>query len=132
LRTWRLVSLLRQAWKETTMNGPRYLPATRTKVRSLRLGRVSVRSADDRELGKLAGFVVDPEARHLCSLVMEVVGAAGSQQVELPMVPLCFDAESHALRLVDPGVPATIAFRPESMFEVEEDDLWIPIVHSAA
>ena len=114
------------------MSVPRYIPATRTKVSSLRLGRLSVRSSDDRELGKLAGFVVDQQGRHLCSLVMEVVGAAGSQQVELPMVLVCFDAESHALRLVDPGVPATIAFRPESVAEVEEDDLWIPIVHSAA
>lgn len=114
------------------MNVPRYLPATRTKVNSLRLGRMSVRGADGRELGKLAGFVVDPRGRHLCSLVIEMNGVAGAQQVEVPMVPISFDAESRALRLVQSGVPAMMVFRPESVSEVEEDDLWIPIVHSAA
>ena len=114
------------------MTVPRYLPATRTSVRSLRLGRLSVCSSDGRELGKLAGFVIDPRGRHLCSLVLEVPGAAGAQQVELPMVPVSFDAESHALRLVQSGAPAMKVFRTESAAEVEEDDLWIPIVHSAA
>jgi len=113
------------------MNVPRYLPATRAKVRSLRLGRMSVRGSDGRELGKLAGFVVDPGGRHLCSFVLEV-GAAGSQQVELPMVPVSFDAESHSLRLVQAGIPAMMVFRPDSVSKVEEDDLWIPIVNSAA
>lgn len=114
------------------MSVPRYLPATRTKVRHLRLGRLSVRTSDDRELGKLAGFVVDPCGRHLCSLVMEVVGTSGFQQVELPMVLVRLDAESHALRLIEPGVPAMIAFRPDSVSDVGEDDLWTPTVHSAA
>lgn len=53
------------------MNGPRYLPAIRTKVHSLRLGRVSVRTCDDRELGKLAGFVIDPRGHQVLSLVVE-------------------------------------------------------------
>ena len=114
------------------MSVPSYLPAARTKVRSLGLGCVSVRNSDGSELGKLAGFVVDQQGRHLCSLVMDVVGAAGSQQVELPMVPVSFDAESQALRLVQAGVPVMMAFRHESVAEVAEDDLWIPIVHSAA
>ena len=65
---------------------PRYLPATRTEARSLCLGRLSVRTQDDRELGTLLGFVVDPGDSHICSLVMEVAGTAGSQQVELPIV----------------------------------------------
>jgi hypothetical protein len=93
---------------------------------------VSVRSADGRELGKLAGFVVDPQGRHLCSLVMDVVGAAGSHQVELPMVPVSFDAESRALRLVHAGIPVMMAFRHDSVSEVDDDDLWIPIIRSAA
>ena len=114
------------------MSIPSYLPAARTKVRSLGLGCVSVRNSDGSELGKLAGFVVDKQGGHLCSLVMDVVGAAGSQQVELPMVPVSFDAESQALRLVQAGVPVMIAFRHESVSEVDEDDLWLPIVHSAA
>lgn len=111
------------------MSVPRYLPATHTRVRSLRLGRLSVRTSDDRELGKLAGFVVDPRRRHVRSLVMEVVDAAGSQQVEMAMVPVCFDAQSHALRLVDPDVPAMIVFRLELVSLFDEHDPW---VHSAA
>jgi hypothetical protein len=114
------------------MSVPGYLPATRTKVRSRRLGPVSVRSSDGRELGTLAGFVLDSHGHHLCSLVMDVVGADGTQQVELPMVPVSFDAEAHALRLVQAGAPVMMAFRPESVSDVDEDDLWIPIVHSAA
>lgn len=113
------------------MNDTRYLPATRAKVRSLGLGRMSVRGADGRELGKLAGFVVDPGGQQLCSLVLELPGA-GSQQVEVPMVPVSFDATSQALCLVQSGTPAMMAFRPESVSNVEEDDLWIPIVDSAA
>lgn len=111
------------------MNVPRYLPAIRTKVRSLRLGRVSVRSSDGRELGKLVGFVLDPRGGHLRSLVLEVVDAAGSQQVEMAMVPVCFDAESYVLRLVDPDVPVMIRFRLELLSQFDEHD---PRVHSAA
>ena len=59
------------------MTIPRYLPATRTKVRSLRLGPLSVRTSTDGELGTLMGFLVDPRGRHVCSLVMEVVSGAG-------------------------------------------------------
>ena len=114
------------------MTVPRYLPAIRTKVRSLRLGPLSVRTSGDCELGKLMGFLIDPRGRHVCSLVMEVVTAAGSQQVELPMVPICFDADSHALRMIEHDVPSMIAFRPESVAPIDEDDLWIPIFHSAA
>jgi hypothetical protein len=114
------------------MNHRRYLPAIRTKVRSLRLGRVSVRTADDRELGKLLGFLIDPRSHHIYSLVIEVVGSAGTQQVELPMAALRLDAESHALRLVEPHAPRLTAFEAQSCSEVEEDDLWIPFLHTAA
>jgi hypothetical protein len=114
------------------MSVPGYLPAIRTKVRSLGLGCVSVRTSDGSELGKLVGFVVDPHSRHLRSLVMDVAGDAGSKQVELPMLPVSFDAEAQALRLVEAGVPVMTAFRHDSVSQVDEDDLWIPIVHSAA
>lgn len=111
---------------------PRYLPATRTEARSLCLGRLSVRTQDDRELGTLLGFVVDPGDSHICSLVMEVAGTAGSQQVELPIVPLSVDAEAHALRMVDADVPLMNAFRPDSISQIDEDDLWVPLFHTAA
>jgi hypothetical protein len=110
----------------------RYLPANRTKVRSLHLGPLSVRTSGDRELGTLMGFLIDPDDRHVRSLVVEVATVAGLQQVELPMVSISFDADSHALRVIEPGVPSMIAFRPESVSPVEENDLWIPFFHTAA
>ena len=114
------------------MNQPRYLPAVNTKARSLRLGRLSVRTLDDLELGKLVGFVIDPLSQHIRSLVMDVVDAAGTQQVELPMVPFRLDAESHALRMVEPHASLMTAFQAESVSQIDEDDLWIPIIHTAA
>ena len=114
------------------MSSPRYLPAIRTKVRSLRLGRVSVRTCDDRELGKLAGFVIDPRGRQVLSLVVERTTDEGSQQVELPLLPVCLDVSTLALRLIEPDVPSMITFRPESVSVVEKDDLRSPLVHSAA
>ena len=114
------------------MSHPKYLPALRTEARDLRLARLSVRGADDRELGKLVGFVIDPRAQTISSLVLEVVDGTGSQQVAVPMAPLCLDAESHALRLIHSGTLPAMAFRPESVAQVEENDLWIPFIHSAA
>ena len=114
------------------MSGPRYLPAIRTKVHSLRLGRVSVRTCDDRELGKLTGFVIDPRGRQVLSLVVERTTDEGSQQVELPLLPVRLDVATLALRLIEPDIPSMVAFRPESVSLVDEDDLWIPLVHTAA
>jgi hypothetical protein len=114
------------------MSRPRYLPAIHTKARSLRLGRLSVRTLDDHEIGKLIGFVIDPRGHHICSLVMEVVGEDETQQLELAMAPLRLDAESHALRLLEPQASTLTAFRPEAVSPIEEDDLWIPFFHSAA
>ena len=71
-------------------------PASRTLERS---------HARRPELGKLVGSWSTRRSQHIRSLVMDVVDAAGSQQVELPMVPFRLDAESHALRMVEPGVP---------------------------
>jgi hypothetical protein len=127
-----LVSLLLFPKQERPMSDPRYLPAIRTKARSLRLGRLSVRTVDDRELGTLVGFLIDQRNHHIHSLVMEVVDGAGMQHVELPMVPLRLDAESHALRMVEPYGPPPTAFRAESVSQIDEDDLWIPFFHTAA
>jgi hypothetical protein len=118
--------------QELTMSHPKYLPAFFTEARNLRMVRLSVRASDDRELGKLLGFVIDPQAQQISSLVLEVADGTGSQQVAMPMVPLCLDAESHALRLVHTGALPTTAFRPESVSLVENDDLWIPLIHTAA
>ena len=52
-----LVLLLLRTGQELTMSHPKYLSALRTEARDLGLARLSVRAADDRELGKLLGFV---------------------------------------------------------------------------
>ena len=114
------------------MSHPKYLPAFFTEARNLRLVRLSVRASDGRELGKLLGFVIDPRAQQISSLVLEVADGTGSQQVAVPMVPLCLDAESRALRLIHTGALPATAFRPGSVSLVEKDDLWIPLIHSAA
>ena len=114
------------------MSHPKYLPAFFTQARDIRLVRLSVRASDDRELGKLLGFVIDPRAQQISSLVLEVADGTGSQQIAVPMVPLCLDAESHALRLIHTGTLPAMAFRPDSVSLVEKDDLWIPFIHSAA
>ena len=114
------------------MSHPKYLPALRTEARNLGLARLSVRAADDRELGKLVGFVIDPRAQTISSIVLEVADETGSQQVAVPMVPLRLDAERQALRLIHSGTLPSMSFRAESVAQVEEDDLWIPFIHSAA
>lgn len=114
------------------MSHPKYLPALRTEARDFRLARLSVRASDDRELGTLVGFVIDPQGQQISSLVLEVADGTGSQQVAVPMVPLCLDAERRALRLLHSGALPTMAFRPGSVSQVEEDDLWIPFIHTAA
>ena len=114
------------------MSEPRYLSAGQTHVHNHRLGRLSIRTLDDRELGKLLGFVIDPERRHISGLVMEVAGAGGSRQVSSPLVPLRFDAGAHALCLVDRDLPLMREFQPESVCPIAEDDLWVPFVHTAA
>jgi hypothetical protein len=111
------------------MTEARYLPATFTQARSLPLGPLSIRTADDRELGRLMGFVIGPEDNHISRLVLEVDGA---RQVALPMVQLRFDAEAHALRLTSADVPPMSTFQPDSIAQVDESDLWVPLVSSAA
>ena len=114
------------------MSETRYLPAIHTEVQSLSLGRLSIRTRDDLELGKLLGFVIDPQSRQISGLVLEVAGAAGSQQMTSPLVPMRFDANAQALRFVEAGTPRLTEFRPESVSPVAEEDLWVPLVHNAA
>ena len=114
------------------MSETRYLSAIHTEVQSLPLGRLSIRTRDDHELGKLLGFVIDPQSRHISGLVLEVIGAAGSQQMTSPLVPMRFDADARALRFVEAGTPRLTEFLPESVSPVEEEDLWVPLVHTAA
>ena len=75
----------------------RYLPASRVKAGSLKLGRLSVRTSDNREIGKLVGFLIDPAAHRICSLIVE----SDATQVEVGMSPLQFDPESRSIRMID-------------------------------
>jgi hypothetical protein len=107
---------------------PRFVPASRIKAGSFRLGRVAVRTSDDRELGKLLGFVIDAATNRLCSLVLE----HDEQQVEIPLTPLQFDPSVRALRLLNAERPEGRPFTVGSIPQVTVEDLWIPMFHSAA
>ena len=111
------------------MTEARYLPATHTQARSLPLGPLTIRTADDRELGRLMGFVIGPEENHISRLVLEVDGA---RQVALPMVPLRFDVDAHALRMTSAEIPLMSAFEVSSIAQIDEADLWVPLFSSAA
>jgi len=112
------------------MQNARYVPAHKVKAGSLRLGRVSVRTRDDREIGKLTGFVIEPQTTRIRSLVVE----SDDVLFELSMRPVQFDPLSRSLRIVEVGLPAPSGtrFSPDSVPEIEENDLWIPLYNSAA
>jgi hypothetical protein len=111
------------------METARYLPASRVKAGSLRLGRLTVRSTDGRELGKLMGFVIERGDYRIRSLVVESVDA----QVEVPMGPLQFDAAARSLRLIGASTTLhTTPFLADRLPVMEDDDLWVPFFHTAA
>lgn len=107
---------------------PRYLPATRVKADGLRLGRLSVRTSDDQEIGKLLGFVIDPLAHRICSIVVE----RQDSPFEVGMVPFQFDPGTRSMRLVQSGDVHGRPFSPDDIPHVNVEDLWVPLFHSAA
>jgi sporulation protein YlmC with PRC-barrel domain len=109
------------------MERPRYLPANRAKAGSLRLGRLSVRTSNGTEVGKLTGFVIDTGNYRIRSLIVE----CGECQLELPMAPLQLDVSSQSLIVESDEVKGT-AFSAESVPHVDVADLWVPLIHSAA
>ncbi len=44
------------------------------------------------------------------------------------MVPLRFDADAQALRLTSAEIPLMSAFEASSIAQIDEDDLWVPLV----
>jgi hypothetical protein len=62
---------------------------------------VTVRSADGDELGRLDGFMVDPDHRTLRYYVVTRFGEWGMKLGVVPFVPGCLDAEHGVLRLLD-------------------------------
>lgn len=109
------------------MDQARYLPANRVKAGGLRLGRLGVRSRSGHEIGKLLGFVVDMRRHQIIGLIVE----AGESQLAIPMCPLQFDPLARTLRLLEPDVPTT-GFAADSLPTVADEDLWVPLFHSAA
>lgn len=107
---------------------PRFLPASRVKAGSFRLGRMAVRTSDGCEVGKLLGFVIDAATHQLCSLVLE----RDECQFEVPMAPLQFDLNGRALRLVNGGRPEVRPIETSTLTQITVEDLWIPMFTTAA
>lgn len=62
---------------------------------------VTVRSAEGFELGRLDGFMVDPDHRTLRYYVVARFGEWGMKLGLVPFVPGCLDAEHGVLHLLD-------------------------------
>ena len=107
---------------------PRYLPATRVKADGLRLGRLSVRTSDNQEIGKLLGFVIDANAHRICSIVVE----RQDTPYEVGMAPFQFDPGTRSIRLVQSHDVEGRPFSPDDIPHVNVEDLWVPLFHSAA
>ena len=110
------------------MESGRYLPAARVNAGSLRLSDVSVRTHDGLELGKLAGFVIDPRAHCIRSLVVD----GDSSQLELPMGHVQLDSDRCTLTLVDDASTPLKTFAAGTVPVVQDEDLWVPLFHTAA
>ena len=107
------------------MDNARYLPASRVEAGSRPLGCLSVMASDNREIGKLVGFVIDDH--QIRSLVVE----SDDSNIEVPMGPVQFDQATGTLRIVQPN-DGRHAFAVDSLPQVTTDDLWVPFFHSAA
>lgn len=62
---------------------------------------VTVESVDGFEMGRLDGFMVDPESRTLRYYVVSRLGERSLRQGLVPFVPACLDARHGVLRLLD-------------------------------
>jgi hypothetical protein len=78
----------------------RYLPAQ--DIDNVAVDKaMTVESAEGCELGRLDGFMVDPEDRSLRYYVVARFGEWGMKLGLVPFVPGCLDAEHGVLRLLD-------------------------------
>jgi hypothetical protein len=113
------------------METPRYLPASRVRESGQRVESLSLRTLDGEKVGVIQGFVLEPDTPRIRSLVIDT--AAG--QRELPIAPLQYDAKARVLRIMSPTCEADLQgvdFAPGSLPVVSDDDLWVPIFHTAA
>jgi hypothetical protein len=110
------------------MSKARYLPATRVRAGSLRLGRLSVRGSDGHEMGKLKGFILGEGERSIRSLVVE----GQTAELEVPMTPMQVDATSRSLWLLGGSLAQAVPFAADRVPEIEESELWVPLFTTAA
>ena len=113
------------------MTEARYLPAAHTQARSLPLGPLSIRTADDRELGRLMGFVIGPEQNHISRLVLEVVTALAPGSVAHGAAPLRCRGAGPAHDLCRNPPDERVRGQTPSP-QIDEADLWVPLFSSAA
>jgi hypothetical protein len=111
------------------MTKPRYfyIPADRVRADNFSLGSLSVRASDNREIGKLLGIVVNPAQRSVRSLVIESAETAR----EVPLGQMQLDAASCSLRVVAPSDQPWDEFESESLPQISEADLWVPMFTAA-
>lgn len=110
------------------MSKRRYLPANRVRAGSLRLNRLSVCGNDGYEMGKLKGFIVGEGERSIRSLVVE----APTTELEVPIAPMQFDASSRSLRLLGGSLAHAVPFAADRVPEIDESELWVPLLNTAA
>jgi hypothetical protein len=111
------------------MTKPRYfyIPADRVRADNLPLGSLSVRASDNREIGKLLGIVVNGALRSVRSLVVESADTAR----EVPLGQMQLDAASGSLRVVTSDDRPWDEFTNESLPQISEADLWVPLFTAA-
>ena len=113
------------------MDTPRFLPAERVRAGNVGGGYLLLQSIDGQEVGTLLGFVIEPGSPRIRSLVVESAGGAR----EVPLEPVQFDPLSGSLRLMASTADADlrgVAFALGSLPLVADEDLWVPIFHTAA
>ena len=113
------------------METPRFLPANRVRKGGSHQATLSLRTLDGHKVGVIQGFVIEPGAPRIRSLVVDT----GTEQRELPITPLQYDPKTSVLRFMSPTSEADLRgvdFAPGSLPVVTDDDLWVPIFHSAA
>ena len=76
----------------------RYLDASRVDSPLGYLGSLDVRGADDQQLGRVAGVLIDPSQRRLRFYVVVSEPSSGRTYLLPTDNPACMDAERHLLR----------------------------------
>jgi hypothetical protein len=114
------------------METPRFLPASRVQDGGQPRESLSLRTLDGYDVGVIRGFVIEPGSARIRSLVVDTGGGA---QRELAISPLQYDPTARVLRIMSPTADVDLRgvdFTPDSIPEISDEDLWVPVFHSAA